>query len=142
MGESDCLAILAHGGIGRAVFVAERGPVALLVNYALLGGDVVFRTHEATSIARAVRPSALARPGSVRIGFEVDYVDHAVDQGWSVLVTGDAHEVVDATEVAEVEGVVIDPWSGEGRHRYVRLHPTEVTGRRVGVPPWGIPPPG
>src|SRR5579875_3383283 len=50
-----CLQLLQAGGVGRAVFVDERGvPTALPVNFRVIDGDIVFRTGEG-AIARAVR---------------------------------------------------------------------------------------
>src|SRR5437879_4978099 len=40
----ECRAYLDTHGIGRFVFVDVRGPVAVPVNYRMLGDDVVFRT--------------------------------------------------------------------------------------------------
>ena len=42
--------ILAAGGAGRVVFMTRRGPVAVLVNYRVLEGDVVFRIAEDTNV--------------------------------------------------------------------------------------------
>ena len=46
-----CDQLLASGGVGRVVMVDERGPVAVPVNFALLDGDIVFRTAAATTAA-------------------------------------------------------------------------------------------
>lgn len=128
--ERECLAILAHGGVGHVTFVSDRGPVALPVNFALLARDVVLRTHAATSIARAVRSGA---DDGCPMGFAADHVDYPMDEGWSVLVTGVAHEVVDERERTKVDALDLDPWTGDGRQFHVRIVTAEVTGRRIRV---------
>ena len=75
----QCRAHLAPGGIGRFLFVADRGPIAVPVNYAMLGADVVFRTDDRTAVAGAVSQR--------RVSFEVDQLDDVLSEGWGVLVT-------------------------------------------------------
>ncbi|MHB1583651.1 MAG: pyridoxamine 5'-phosphate oxidase family protein [Acidimicrobiales bacterium] len=121
-----CLELLAAGGVGRCVLTDDRGPVALPVNFGVVGGDVVFRTAGDTSIAR----SALAGP----ISFEVDHVDDALAEGWSVLVTGTARLVEDEDELHAVEALEIHPWAPGERQRYFRLAVEQVTGRQIRRP--------
>ena len=56
---ADCRDLLVPGGVGRFLFVADRGPVAVPVNYRMLGGDIVFRTSESGSVAASARPGSL-----------------------------------------------------------------------------------
>ena len=120
---AECRMFLGTGGVGRFLFGADRGPVALLVNYRMLAGDVVFRTGEETILA-----AAAARPP---VSFEVDHLDDALREGWSVLVSGHAHVVTDAAELAEVTELGIAPWAGGPRPAYIRIVPAELTGRQI-----------
>jgi len=124
--RDTCLELLAPGGVGRCVVPDRRGPVALPVNFGLLDGDVVFRTAGATSIARG----ALAGP----ISFEVDHLDEALAEGWSVLVSGPAHPVEDEEELSAVRSLDIRPWAPGDREHYFRLRAEEVTGRQIRRP--------
>ncbi len=121
-----CLELLAPGGVGRCVVSDDRGPVALPVNFGLFDGDVVFRTAGGTSIDRG----ALGGP----ISFEVDHVDEALTEGWSVLVTGTARTVEDEAELAAVRALDIRPWAPGDRERYFRLAAEQVTGRQIRQP--------
>lgn len=114
---------LDGGGIGRAVFDDEQGPVALPVNYRMVDGMLVFRTGGGT-IAAALRAG---RPISV----EVDHLDDVQGEGWSVLVRGTATEVTDPGRLAELADLHIQPWAGGDRHVTVALEPTTITGRRI-----------
>jgi transcriptional regulator with XRE-family HTH domain len=127
MTAEQCAARLAAGGIGRFLFLAERGPVAVPVNYAMLGADVVFRTDDRSAATGAV--------GQQAVSFDVDHFDEALREGWSVLVSGTASLLTRPEDVREAEKLGIEPWAGGERDAYVRLVPTEVSGRRIRVRP-------
>jgi nitroimidazol reductase NimA-like FMN-containing flavoprotein (pyridoxamine 5'-phosphate oxidase superfamily) len=119
----ECARLLAPGGVGRLVTVDARGPVALPINFAVIDGDIVFRTAAASPVA--------ATEGR-QVGFEVDRLDEAMHEGWSVLVTGKARRVTDRGEVEEeLRGRDVEPWAGGQRDVYFRLTPTETSGRRI-----------
>jgi len=124
--RAQCFELLRAGGIGRVVFGDSHGPVALPVNFATLGEDVVFRTGEGPIVetVRAGRP----------MSFEVDNLDEALAEGWSVLITGEAAIVSDPVEREEVERLHLEPWAGGDRHHVVRIIPEEVSGRRIRHP--------
>jgi nitroimidazol reductase NimA-like FMN-containing flavoprotein (pyridoxamine 5'-phosphate oxidase superfamily) len=105
------------------VFTDRGVPVALPVNYRVLDQDIVFRTEEGATV--------LANLSSQEISFEVDHLDEALTEGWSVLVSGRGRALVDPTEREQVESVGVAPWAGGARDTYVRLAPDQVTGRRI-----------
>ncbi len=118
----ECLALLAGGGVGRLVFVSKRGPVALPVNFRLLEGDVVFRTRTGGRLAAVAGSTA---------SFEVDRIDEAMSEGWSVLVTGHARLVEDAAELERIGRLGIEPWPGGRREAVIRIERETLTGRRI-----------
>ena len=87
------------------------------------GRRVVFRTAALSSVRSATHAG--------RVGFEVDHIDDAMREGWSVLVTGYAHEVHDVEQLQRLERLGVEPWSGNERPFYVRIEPVEVSGRRI-----------
>jgi len=119
---AQCREYLGTAGVGRFLLVESRGPVAIPVNYAMIGDDVVVRTSERTSVARA---------GGSQVSFEVDHLDEALAEGWSVLVSGDARVVTAAAELAAVRSLGIAPWAGGDRETYVRITASDMTGRRI-----------
>ena len=121
----QCRAHLAPGGIGRFLFVADRGPIAVPVNYAMLGPDVVFRTDDRTAAAGAVSQR--------RVSFEVDQIDDVLSEGWSVLVSGTASILTRPDEIRAAAELGIEPWAGGDREAYVRLVPAEITGRQIRI---------
>jgi transcriptional regulator with XRE-family HTH domain len=123
LAPAQCRAYLGAGGVGRFLFQAPRGPVAVPVNYRILDGDVFFRTGSPAVIA-ACRPGPLA-------SFEADHIDDALSEGWSVLVSGVATVVTAGDELAEAAALGISPWTGGDYSTCIRLAATEITGRRI-----------
>lgn len=121
--EERCRVLIGPGGVGRVVFVAERGPVAQPVNFAVRGGDVVFRTGSDAALLSALAASA--------VSFEVDHLDDALSEGWSVLLTGTGEVVEETEELEQVRSLNIAPWAGGEHEVYVRIRPLQITGRRI-----------
>jgi transcriptional regulator with XRE-family HTH domain len=118
----QCRGYLGTSGVGRLVIAEPRGPVAIPVNYAMLGNDIVIRTSGRAHLASAGQP---------RVSFEVDHLDEALAEGWSVLVSGMARVVTDPDELAAVSALGVAPWAGGDRDTYIRIIASEVTGRRI-----------
>ncbi len=122
----ECRAHIAAGGIGRFLFTeAGRGPVAIPVNYKMDGADVIFRTSAEDRIASAIRQH--------HVSFDIDHLDDMLAEGWSVVLSGRARLITDATELQRARALGIEPWAGGTRNTYVRLTPSQVTGRRIRV---------
>ena len=86
---------------------------------------IVFRTEPGTVTSHA--------SGSP-VAFEVDRIDGAFSQGWSVLVRGHASVVTDADDVRRLEEQAYStPWAGGQRDLWIRIDPLSITGRRITV---------
>ena len=110
-------------GLGALSLSTPAGLFALPVNFAVIDGDIVFRTDPASPIGAT---------DGLQVGFEVDRVDEAMREGWSVLVTGKARRVTDQGEVQDkLRGRAAEPWAGGERDVYFRLTATETSGRRI-----------
>jgi uncharacterized protein len=121
--RDECLRLLAQQHVGRVAVVDDEGPAVLPVVYALLDGDVVFRTAPGQKLIAA----ALHRV----VAFEVDDYDDDAQSGWSVNVVGPAAELVHPDERARAEALGMRVWAGEARDRFVRISAERVTGRRI-----------
>ena len=95
----------------------------LPVNFAVLDGTILIRTAEGTfNDGHSDDHAAL----------EVDHTDHALRQGWSVLVRGQAHRVTRPAELRRLyQHAPLWSWPGGDRQVYVRIHPSQITGRRI-----------
>jgi transcriptional regulator with XRE-family HTH domain len=123
LSADESKAMVAPGGVGRFVFWDDRGPVALPVNYQMLDGDIVFRTGS--------EAACVAHLDDEAVSFEVDHLDEALTEGWSVLLTGTSRVIADPAELERARSLGIGPWAGGDRGTFVRLIPQVVTGRRI-----------
>ena len=123
---AECRRLIAAGGVGRIAFSTASGPVVLPVNFAVVEGTVVVRTGEGTMIDGHA---------DEQVAFEVDHIDEALRQGWSVLVRGRAHRVAHPAELQHIRrDATIWPWPGGDRDVYVRIIPDRISGRRIESP--------
>jgi transcriptional regulator with XRE-family HTH domain len=121
---AECLRLLEPGGIGRVGFSTPDGPVMLPVNFTMSAGTVIFRTAGSGFLA--------GHADGGEAGFEVDRLDEAMREGWSVLVLGPAEQVADPAEVTSLrEHAAVWPWAGGEREVYVRIAPGRISGRRI-----------
>jgi hypothetical protein len=126
LGPEDCLARLSTHGVGRLATAAEDGLVILPVNYSVIDGTIAFRTAPGSAIAAAVGPN---------VAFQVDHVDEALSQGWSVLVQGSVRAVTDPDVRRRFDALAHSrPWAGgEERDLWVRVEQDRISGRRIAV---------
>lgn len=120
---AECRRLIAPGGVGRIGICSASGPVVVPVNFAMLAETIVIRTAEGTVIDGHANEL---------VALEVDHIDEALRQGWSVLVRGQAHRVTHPAELRRLrEDAGVWPWPGGDREVYVRILPSQITGRRV-----------
>ncbi|MFE0477322.1 helix-turn-helix domain-containing protein [Streptomyces sp. NPDC058947] len=123
--EAECRSLLATHGVGRLAVPADTGPLVVPVNYQVAEGAIVYRTEPGTTPAQA---------DGHQVAFEVDRIDEAFSEGWSVLVRGPARAVTDPDEAARLdEQAFTTPWAGGPRDLWLRIEPVTVTGRRITV---------
>ncbi|WP_327714283.1 pyridoxamine 5'-phosphate oxidase family protein [Streptomyces sp. NBC_00490] len=123
LSTAECWELLSTHGVGRLGVPARSGPVIVPVNYSVIDAAIVFRTTAGATPAQASESMA---------AFEVDRIDDAFSQGWSVLVRGHAQVVIDPEAVRSLEKRAYStPWTGGRRDLWVRIAPVEITGRRI-----------
>ncbi|MFK4104307.1 pyridoxamine 5'-phosphate oxidase family protein [Streptomyces sp. NPDC019531] len=123
LGPDECRARLSTHGVGRVAVSTPDGPAVIPVNYEVVDDAIAFRTAPDSVPASAV---------GTEVAFEVDHVDEAMSQGWSVLAVGPARVVTDPDEVRRLaRHVHTTPWAGGEREMWVSVQPTRLTGRRI-----------
>lgn len=123
LGPDECRRLLSASGVGRVAVSTPRGPAVVPVNYEVVDEAIAYRTAPDSVPAAAV--------GS-EVAFEVDHLDEATGQGWSVLVVGYARVVTEPDAVRRLtEGAHASPWAGGEREMWVSIRPTRITGRRI-----------
>jgi len=131
LSPAECFGLLELGGIGRVGFAAAEGIMMLPVNFAVQAGAIIFRTAPDT---------LLAVYANGPVSFEVDHLDQALREGWSVLVQGHAHTVEAERDVRHLEdSTKLQPWAGGARDVYVRIAPIRISGRCI-EPSWASTP--
>ena len=125
LSADECFKLLATERVGRLVYYDDLGPLAVPVNYALAGHDIVFR------VEGGAKQTAMKQP---MLAFEVDHIDEDAHSGWSVLVRGVGDEV-DLERVPallrEMDGVPT-PWAVGIHNVWLQIVAHHVTGRRLG----------
>jgi nitroimidazol reductase NimA-like FMN-containing flavoprotein (pyridoxamine 5'-phosphate oxidase superfamily) len=126
--EAESLRLISAGGIGRIAYQSRFGPAVLPVNYQWHDGAIVFRTARHSALDQDLETGIAG--GDYNVAFEIDEIDTAGRQGWSVLIQGPAHHVSeDERQSAERAGV--QPWPAGDRELFIRIVPHRVTGRRI-----------
>ena len=121
---SQCLALIAAGGLGRVGINVEALPVILPVDFALLDNDIVVRTVPGTKLNAALAGAVVA--------FQTDFSDTSTGNAWSVLVRGMAHELTNQDDLVEAHQLGLRSWSDDSSNdRFVRIESRIVTGRRL-----------
>jgi transcriptional regulator with XRE-family HTH domain len=118
LAPGECYRLLVPRGIGRIAFAAASGLTVLPVNYAVTDGSIVIRTGSG---------SVIAAHGDGPVSFEADHFDLELGQGWSVLVRGDAHRVLQPGELQNLrEGCDLRPWPVGEHDLFIRIVPSSA----------------
>lgn len=125
LSREDCIALLSTRSVGRVGITLSALPVIFPVNFAVLDGDVVFRSSPGSKLTAAAQRAVVA--------FEVDDVDGMYHSGWSVLIVGPAYEITDPAELARAQSLPLTPWAPGTKGHYIRIRSEIVSGRRVGT---------
>jgi hypothetical protein len=124
-----CLELLGGARLGRLGLSLGALPTILPINFRLVDDRIGFRTGAGTKLDAATNRSVVA--------FEVDDIDPLWHSGWSVVVTGLAHEVTDPEDRARLDAANIPYWAPSAGDRIVGISTEMISGRRItpGVPP-------
>ncbi len=124
IGTAECLALLGTAHIGRLVVVVADEPDVFPVNFVLDGEDVILRTDVGLKLAQSTLR---------RIAFEVDEIDEARHEGWSVVIKGRgiAHDLEDDDPATAHFNSGPAPWPAGAKRYTVRVVPRLITGRRL-----------
>jgi len=126
--EAESLRLISAGGIGRIAYQSRFGPAVLPVNYQWHDEAIVFRTARHSPLDQDLETGIAG--GDYLVAFEIDEIDTAGRQGWSVLIQGPAHHVSD-DERQSAERAGVEPWPAGDRELFIRIVPSRVTGRRI-----------
>ena len=123
--EATCWALLRTVAVGRLAVVIDGDPEIFPINHVVDHGSIVFRTADGAKLTAAL--------GDVTVAFESDGFEVDTGEAWSVLVKGRATEIQDLDGLLDAALLPLAPWQGSPKHRFVRIDPVQVTGRRFAV---------
>ncbi|WP_406369487.1 pyridoxamine 5'-phosphate oxidase family protein [Streptomyces sp. NBC_00647] len=124
LGPEECRTLLSTHGVGRiAVSAADGRPAVVPVNYEVVDDAIVFRTAPNSTPAASI---------GTEVAFEIDHMDEALSQGWSVLAVGPASVVTESDAMRRLTELAhTTPWPGGEREMWVSIRPAHLTGRRI-----------
>ena len=115
-----CWQKLKEAPFGR-IAMAVAGVVEIFpINFIESGGALYFRTAPGTKL--------LALTVNSDVAIEVD--SYTADEAWSVVVRGVAERVEKQSEIDIAETLALHPWMPTLKYRWVRVRPTQLTGRQ------------
>ncbi len=118
--DATCLVLLGRAPVGRIAYVVSGRARVVPVNIALRERDVFFQVGTG-GLLDAIADGQL-------LSLETDEFDAAFGCGWSVVVTGEAHEVVRRPDQSRP---AVRSWLRPEAGRLVRLVLQEISGRRL-----------
>jgi hypothetical protein len=120
----ECLALLRKHDVGRVAVIVGEFPVVVPVSYRFV------ETAGRRWVAFRTRAGNIIEQGSMFVSFQLDGIDSARRQGWSVLVRGTLHRV--NPDVADFRARFDPrPFIEGDRDAWLIVDPVEITGRRL-----------
>jgi len=123
LSEDEALKLAATAPVGRVSYTRFAMPAVHVVNFALDGKDIIFRTRKGANFGAAVADTVVA--------FEVDRIDEEHHGGWTVTFIGRTHLVTRPEERERLSALGIAPWAGGDRDWFVRIGTEIIRGRRI-----------
>ncbi|MGY4708057.1 pyridoxamine 5'-phosphate oxidase family protein [Mycolicibacterium sp. CBM1] len=120
IGDDESWDLLKSVALGRLVTRVGDQLEIFPVNFVVQNHTVLFRTAEGTKLFSTVM--------NENVLFEVD--DHTVAEGWSVIIRGTARVLTASDDLHEADRAQLLPWVATEKLRFVRITPTEISGRR------------
>lgn len=120
LSAEECWSALLSTSLGRLA-LAVGGTIDIFpVNYVAHDGVITIRTSEGTKLLELVVNPQLA--------FEIDGIGR--EDAWSVVVKGAARILRTEREIEGAEQLVLRPLVPTEKHVWVRIDPSEISGRR------------
>ena len=123
--EDECWGLLDGAEPARIAFSAGGIIDIVPVNYVRDGRSVVFRTAQGNKL--------LGLTVSPHIAFETDA--RTGGDAWSVVIRGEARALEKQDDIARAETLGLTPWAPTLKFVFVRITPTEISGRRFAIGP-------
>lgn len=121
----ECWGLLSDASFGHLAFVAQGEPQIRPVSVVVEDRMLFLVTRPGAKL-----DAVLAKPGGAA-AFEADELDLDNRSGWSVIVRGWLHPVMNEVEQTRLDRLGSPAWIDMHRERrWLRFEPVDVTGRR------------
>ncbi|MFQ4149435.1 pyridoxamine 5'-phosphate oxidase family protein [Arthrobacter sp. LAPM80] len=121
----ECWQLLRSVSVARLAVWVHDHPDIFPINFTVDHGTVVFRSGEGTKLTSSL--------GGTPVALEADGVDQDSGVAWSVVIKGEATDIVAINDVLDTVGLPLFPWEAGHKDHFIRITPTSVTGRRFKV---------
>ena len=119
--DEECWQLLESQEVGRLATAAAGEPEIFPVNFAVAGRALYINTTPGSKLVEI----AVNR----KVAFEID--QWGPDVAYSVVVKGNAKILETEAERAEAIATGLVSFTGTDKEEWVRITPTEVTGRQI-----------
>lgn len=119
--EDECWEFLATQHVGRLATAVGGEPEIFPLNFAVAGRAVYLKTRPGTKLAEMAV--------NARVALEADQWDDDVAR--SVVVHGTAEILERDADLATADATGLRSYLEDGKNVWVRITPTQVTGRRL-----------
>ncbi|GAA4662915.1 pyridoxamine 5'-phosphate oxidase family protein [Kineococcus glutinatus] len=138
LGTAACWALLRTAAVARLAVCVDGAPDVFPVNVAVDHGSLVFRTAAGRKLDAVLAGEvALEADGLDGLdgtgGLDGDGDGDGGRVAWSVVARGRAQLLHRTEELRGTADLPLAPWHAGGKPHFVRLVPTELSGRRFAV---------
>ena len=123
LSPEQCHDLLRRNDVGRVGVTVAALPAIFPVNYAVIDGDIIFRTGQGTKLRAAVEQAVVA--------FQIDHFDKSAGSGWSVMAIGLAEQIIEPGELARAQQLGLHPFARGDRTHFIKIRPEFLSGRRI-----------
>jgi hypothetical protein len=122
---ATCWSLLRSVPVCRLAVCTADGPHIFPVNHIVDHGSVIIRTAPGIKLEAATK--------SPLVAIEADGYDDSASAAWSVVMRGPAREIAGLHDLIDVEHLPLAPWQSGPKHRFLRIEPDDLTGRRFKI---------
>jgi nitroimidazol reductase NimA-like FMN-containing flavoprotein (pyridoxamine 5'-phosphate oxidase superfamily) len=123
LSEEQSWELLANTSVARLATSAMGSVDIVPINYAIDRHTILFRSPIGVKLLELTLNEEVA--------LEIDA--HNAVAAWSVVLKGKAHAITNPSEIAQAEGVGLVSWVENTAPNWVRIIPTQVSGRHFSL---------
>lgn len=125
LSEPECWELASRAVVGRLAVCLHGRAHIFPINFVRDGNSIVFRTAQGTKLSAARHH---------HVAFEIDGYEPERGLAWSVIVAGQATEIIDPDAWSDARDLPLFPWHTAPKGHFVRIAAEELSGRRFYAP--------